>query len=304
MRPEAEASAGSSPRKPRRFDPGAFVAGWPGKLGFALDTERRAARSKGPSASLDLKNLTGTLRGRALAGQAALTLNPQKVVAGNLNLQLRQERRAPERPRRPVRSNLDTEFDIASLEDWVPKTTGRVNGKFHITGAWPKLAIEGGAQGRDIAFGEYSVRTVDVKADVRNPQSPSGSLEVKAARSSPRASTFSDVNLDASGDEKDHTAHAQSDRPAAEHGAMQSARRARRRDGWAGTVDQLTLAAVGISPLSLREPAKVTCQPRGFSVSRKLPRRRRRSPPASRPTQDESRRAQREVHASSICRSA
>ncbi len=38
-------------------------------------------------------------------------------------------------------------------------------------------------------------------------------------------------------------------------------------DGWAGTVDQLDINATGISPLSLREPVKVTFNPRAFSVS-------------------------------------
>ena len=48
----------------KTFDPGAFVAGWPGKLGFALDTQGELTE-QGPSASLDLKDLAGTLRGRS-----------------------------------------------------------------------------------------------------------------------------------------------------------------------------------------------------------------------------------------------
>ncbi len=98
-------------------------------------------------------------------------MNPQKVVAGTLNVSSGKSSVSID-GRAGQSMDVDAGFDVASLEDWVPKTTGRANGKFHITGAWPKLAIDGGAQGRDIAFGEYSVKSVDVKADMHNPTSP------------------------------------------------------------------------------------------------------------------------------------
>jgi translocation and assembly module TamB len=248
----------------KTFDPGAIVAGWPGKLGFALDTKGEL-QEKGPNASLNLKNLNGTLRGRAIAGQAALTVNPQKVVAGTLNVSSGKSSVSID-GRAGQSMDVDTEFDVASLEDWVPKTTGVVNGKFHITGAWPKLAIQGGAQGHDIAFGEYSVKTVDVKADVQNPQSPEGSASINAKTIIAAGFEFSALDFDASGNEKAHKAHlkATGQPLSAEvnvHGAREGT------DGWAGTVDQLKINATGISPLSLREPVKVTFNPRAFSVS-------------------------------------
>src|SRR5262249_13366571 len=105
----------------KTFDPGAFVAGWPGRLGFALDTNGELTE-QGPSASLDLKDLAGNLRGRQLAGQAALTLSPQKVVAGNLNLSSGKST-VHLSGRGGETLDLDTELAIASLEDWVPKSS-------------------------------------------------------------------------------------------------------------------------------------------------------------------------------------
>jgi translocation and assembly module TamB len=246
-----------------RFDPGAFFAGWPGKLGFALDTKGELTE-KGPNASLDLKNLTGTLRGRSIAGNAALTLSPDKVIAGTLHV--RSGKSAVSLTGRHGKAmDVDTEFDIASLDDWLPHAAGRLNGKFHVTGTWPRLAIEGGAQGRGLALGEYSVRAIDVAVDVKNPQSPSGSLKVTATEIIASGFTFSIAKLDASGDEKDHTVKlTATGQPLTTqlriHGARED-------DGWSGSVDQLTLAAVGIEPLSLREPARITWSPRGFSIS-------------------------------------
>jgi translocation and assembly module TamB len=248
----------------KTFDPGAIVAGWPGKLGFALDTQGEL-QEKGPNASLNLKNLDGTLRGRALAGQAALTVNPQKVIAGTLNLSSGKSSVSID-GRAGQAMDLDAQFQVATLEDWVPMAMGRANGKFHITGAWPKLAIEGGAEGRDIAFGGYSVETIDVKADVRNPQSPEGSASINAKTILAAGFEFSSIDLDASGNEKAHKVHLKATgQPLSTEVRVQGAREGA--DGWAGTVDQLDIAATGISPLSLREPAKVTFNPRAFSVS-------------------------------------
>ncbi|MEJ0038778.1 MAG: translocation/assembly module TamB domain-containing protein [Gammaproteobacteria bacterium] len=249
----------------KTFDPGAIVAGWPGKLGFSLDTKGEM-REEGPNASLNLKNLNGILRGRPIAGQAALTVNPRKIVAGTLKVSSGKSTVSID-GRAGQSMNVDTEIDVASLEDWVPKTTGRVNGKFHITGAWPKLAIEGGAQGRDIAFGEYSVKTIDVKTDVRNPQSPEGSASINAKTIIAAGFEFSAIDLDASGNEQAHKAHLKaSGQPLSTEVRVQGAREGA--DGWTGTVDQLDLATTGISPLSLREPVKVTFNPRAFSISR------------------------------------
>jgi translocation and assembly module TamB len=246
------------------FNPGALVAGWPGKLGFALDTQGELPE-KGPNASLNLKNLAGTLRNRPLAGQAALTVNPDKVIAGNLKLSTGRSTVALT-GRAGESMNVDTQFDVASLDDWAPNLKGRANGRFHIAGKWPRLAIDGGAQGRDIVFGEYSVKAVDVTADVRNPQSPSGSAKLSASSIIAAGFEFSKLDFDASGDEKAHSAHLKANgQPLSAEVRVQGARDGE--DGWAGTVDQLNLLATGIAPVSLREPVKVSYNPRAFSVS-------------------------------------
>ena len=248
----------------KTFDPGAILAGWSGRLGFSLDTQGELLDA-GPNASFNLKNLNGTLRDRPIAGVAALTVNPQKVIAGNLKLS--SGKSSVSLTGRAGKSmDLDTQFDVASLDDWAPKTTGRLNGTFHLSGTWPKLAVNGNAQGRDIAFGEYAAKAIDVKADIRNPQSPSGAANIDAKTIVAAGFEFSTVELDASGDEKAHTVHLKATgQPLSAEVRMQGAREGK--DGWAGSIEQLTLAAAGISPMSLREPAKVSFNPRAFSIS-------------------------------------
>jgi translocation and assembly module TamB len=247
----------------RRFDPGQIIAGWPGRLDFALDTKGQLTDA-GPDASLNLKDLRGSLRGRTLSGQAALTLNPQKVIAGTLNLRSGKSSLGLT-GRGGKTMDVDTQFDIASLDDWLPKSAGRLNGKFHISGSWPVLAIEGGAQARALAFGEYSAKSIDVTADMKNPQSPEGSLKVTATEIIAAGFTFSQTELTASGNEKDHSVRLDATgQPLSTQFRIHGARNG---DSWSGTVDQLTLAAVGLEPLSLRAPAKVNWSPRGFDVS-------------------------------------
>jgi len=192
-------------------------------------------------------------------------VNPQKIIAGTLKVS--SGKSSVSIDGRAGRSmDVDARIDVASLEDWVPKTAGRVNGQFHITGAWPKLAIEGGAQGRELAFGDYSAKTIDVKADVHNPQAPEGSASIDAKTIIAAGFEFSSIDLEASGNEKAHKAHLKATgQPLSAELRVQGARAGV--DGWAGTVDQLDLAATGVSPLSLREPVKVTFNPRAFSVS-------------------------------------
>jgi translocation and assembly module TamB len=248
----------------KTFDPAAIVAGWPGKLGFSLDTKGEL-QDKGPNASLNLRNLDGTLRGKPIAGEAALTVNPQKVVAGTLKVSSGKSSVSID-GRAGQSMDLDTRLDVATLEDWVPGTTGRVNGQFHISGQWPKLAVAGAAQGRDLAFGAYSAKTIDVKANVHDPQSPQGTASIDAKTIGAAGFAFSSITFEASGDEKAHTAHLKATgQPLSAEVNVQGAREGT--DGWMGTVDRLNIAATGLSPLSLREPVKIAFNPRVWSVS-------------------------------------
>ncbi len=248
----------------KTFDPGALVAGWPGKLGFALDTQGEL-QEKGPNASLNLKDLNGTLRGRPIAGRAALTVNPQKVVAGTLNVSSGKSSVSVD-GRAGQSMDVDTQFDVASLETGCRKPRAAVHGKFHITGAWPKLAIEGGAQGRDIALrrilgedrrregGRAQPAIARRLGEHQRQDDHRGGLRVLRDR------------LRCVGQRESAQGASQSDRPAAERRTA-CARRARRHRRLGGHGRSARHRAPPASRLSLREPTKVTFNPRAFSVS-------------------------------------
>jgi translocation and assembly module TamB len=246
-----------------RFDPGAFVAGWNGRLGFDLATEGQLTEA-GPAAKFDLKRLEGMLRGRPLAGNGALTLSADKVVAGSLRL--RSGRSAVSVTGKGGKSlDLVADLEIASLADWLPDSGGSLNGNFHVTGNWPRIAVEGKAAGAKLEFLDYYVNGLDVTADVRNPQAPQGSVKLKATEVRAAGFQFSSVTLEAAGEEANHSAHllVAGDPVSAElkvHGA-------RKEMTWSGTIDQLSIAAAGIANLALRQPAQVSLAPKRFSIS-------------------------------------
>src|SRR6202012_903500 len=71
--------------KGERFDPSQLLAEWPGALNLDIGTEGQMAKS-GPLGTLDLRRLDGTLRQRQLRGNGKLTLKPNEVVNGTLDL--------------------------------------------------------------------------------------------------------------------------------------------------------------------------------------------------------------------------
>ncbi|MBX5460004.1 MAG: translocation/assembly module TamB domain-containing protein [Steroidobacteraceae bacterium] len=246
-----------------QFDPGQFVARWPGRLGFNLETNGTLTEA-GPNASLNLHELEGTLRGRTLEGQGTLSVNPERIVAGDLRLRSGKSQLTVN-GRSGAAMDLDANLDIASLDDWVPDSAGRVRGQFHVSGVWPDLRIEGNAQGRALAYGEYSAKTLRVVADVRNPRAPTGTLSVTANGILAAGFAFSRTQLDASGDQAAHTVHlAAKGQPVSTEIRVQGAREG---ESWSGSVDQLSVAVVGLSPLALREPVRIAWSPASFSVS-------------------------------------
>lgn len=247
----------------RQFDPGALLAEWPGKLGFDLKT-RGEILDAGPSATLTLDSLAGTLRQRQIAGNADLKLNPNKSVAGTLNLK---SGRSTIKVVGTGGESLDlaADFDVASMEDWLPESQGKVNGHVTVKGEWPKVAVNGSVKGQGLLYQKISVRQVGIEANVQEPQHPHGSVKVNATEVEGPDFELASVDFEAQGNEEDHTAHlkATGDPVSTEVNVKGK----RLPDGWQGTVDALKVAVTNIEPLALRQPVQVRVAGTTFDVS-------------------------------------
>jgi len=245
------------------FNPGAFIAGWPGQLDLTLASQGKLEPA-GPSATLEMSRLNGTLRRRPISGRASLTLDPNKVIAGTLRL--RSGGSLVELTGDHGKAmNVTADFNIATLDDWLPQSSGQLNGRFHITGRWPQLAIAGSAHGRKLAFGEAAVDAVNINADIKNPLHPEGKLNADASGLTDAGFSFANIALDASGSERNHTvALAATDDPLSAELRVTGSRDSK---GWSGSIEQLKLAATDIAELALREPAHVSVNAKGFAIS-------------------------------------
>lgn len=247
----------------KRFDPGALLAEWPGSLGFKLRTEGELLEA-GPSATLKLDSLAGTLRQRQIAGDADLKLTPSKSVAGTLNL------RSGRSTIRLVGTggqalDLVADFDVASMADWVPQAQGKVDGHVTVKGEWPKVAVQGTVKGQGLAYEQMSVRSIDVEADIEEPLHPHGSVKASAREALGPDFAFKTIELQAEGSEAAHTASLKVNGEPL--GTEVSVKGKRLPNGWEGSVESLTVAVPNIEALALRQPVQVRLAGKAFEVS-------------------------------------
>jgi translocation and assembly module TamB len=246
-----------------KFDPGALLADWPGSLGFKLDSDGELVEA-GPNATFKLENLAGTLRQRQIAGDADLKLTPNKAVAGTLNVK---SGRSTVHVTGAGGQTLDVaaDFDVASMEDWLPKSKGQINGHITAKGEWPKIAVKGNVKGQGLALNDMSARNVNIDADVQEPLHPRGSLNLTVRDVAASGFAFASIDLQAEGNEADHSAHLKATgKPISTEVRVKGSRVEK---GWSGTVQSLTLDVPNLEQLALRQPVQVKVIGNSFDLS-------------------------------------
>ena len=246
-----------------RFDPGAFAAGWKGELNFDLASTGRIT-DQGPQAKLALQDLNGRLRGRRLAGSADLQVTPDKVLAGVLDLSSGQSKVHVEGTRSTAMNALVL-LDVASLNDWIPDSNGRIDARYTITGRWPELKIAGKASASELLFANTRAATLTVDLDVTNPTNPSGTARVAATELSSAGFIFHRLNTDFSGNRAAHRlALSAVGEPLDTDVVLQGGLK----DGtWNGELQTLMLDVERAAHLTLREPAQIAYSAAGTRIS-------------------------------------
>ncbi len=246
-----------------RFDPGAFFADWPGAVDFQLATQGHLA-DDGPDATVKLTDLGGNLRERALSGHADLAIQPGYRVAGEAIIAAGGSR-VDIRGRSGDSTDATVKLAVESLADWLPDAGGRVDGTFHVSGAWPQLTIKGGADGAGIAYGSTRVEDFRLNADVTDMQKPHGHVDFVATGVGAGALAFETVKVDADGDEAAHSLELDATgTPLTTRLALEGGRR----DGnWNARLGTLDLNVEDVPPFRLSEPAQLAWDGAEFQVS-------------------------------------
>jgi translocation and assembly module TamB len=187
----------------KRFDPGAIIAGWNGALDFTLASDGKLT-PQGPVATLKLDKVSGTLRQRNIAGSTAdLAIAPDNLLQGSLLLVVGNSR-IHAVGKRGARTDADVTLDVASLGDWLPNASGKLQGEFTLKGSWPKLAVAGHLQGSGLAADARRIDALQLTASLPNIAQPGGDLSLSLHGVHAQGFDFDSVSLQGHGNAASH----------------------------------------------------------------------------------------------------
>jgi translocation and assembly module TamB len=249
----------------REFNPGQLLPEWPGRVNLDVSTEGRLADA-GPSGTLHIATLSGELRGRPIAGDGDIEFEAPSKLAGDLQVSSGKSRVTVKGSSSDL-NQVDATVDlaVASLNDWLPSAQGSLTGHFAVRGAWPKLTIDGSADGKSLRMGENQVAQLHVEATVASPLDPDGKIEAVASQVTVGGQEFAHVTLDASGNQAKHRVQASADSEQFD-GSIALAGGVTK-TGWSGELSDLQFEAANIAKLSLREPSRIVYDAGNFSLS-------------------------------------
>ncbi|WP_345782637.1 translocation/assembly module TamB domain-containing protein [Dyella lipolytica] len=236
-----------------RFDPGQLLAGWQGLLDADFGTQGTLTKNS-PDVTLDLRKLDGQLRQRHLRGSGHLHLSPNEVLDGTLELASGSS--TVKLLARPGNSNdADVTLAIASLGDWLPQSSGRLNGQFHVRGKLPKLAVNGNLQGQALAWQEQTIGQLQLQADVPDISNPGGKLDLEASGANLGGLAFRQIRVNGQGTSAQHqlTLDAQGEQLSTAltlHGTLKD-------QNWNGTLTSLTLDVQGLPRWNMQQATRL-----------------------------------------------
>lgn len=250
------------------FNPGAFLSDWPGNLRFDLDTHG-AFTDAGPRGELQLQNLEGELRGRPISGSADLTLTTEPALSGRLEVRSGASH-VQVTAKRGEAWDAAARFEIAALQNWLPRASGSVIGRFTARGDWPNLSIVGNARAEELQVGGASIDAARLNVQIEEPRAPSGSARLAIDGATVGGVNVSDAQLNHSGSIRQHTLRLQANSSVASVELRMEGSRteAQSEDLWVETVRRLRIDPPDLEPLTLTEPAMLAFGPSWLNLSR------------------------------------
>jgi translocation and assembly module TamB len=249
----------------RDFNPGELLAQWPGRVNLDVSSAGKLAEA-GPSGTLHVASLSGQLRGRPIAGEGDIEFAAPSTLAGDLRLASGKSRIAV-KGSSADRNQIDATVDlaVASVNDWIPDTRGSLAGRFTVRGVWPKLTIAGAADGKSLGMGENGLAKLHVEATVASPLDPEGKVRAVATRVTVAGQEFSEVTLDASGNQAKHRVAVSAD--SEQFDGTVALTGGVTKSGWSGQLADLKFEAADLANLELREPSQLIYEAGNFSLS-------------------------------------
>lgn len=159
------------------FDPGYFLPDWPGAVNGRINTHGGIDARNRVSADIDVRDLGGRLRGRALGGRGSLQVRGEEY-SGDVALTLGASR-LDAKGRIGQRIDIDARFSPLQLNDLLPSASGVLKGTVLLRGPRNAFDIDADLSGSGLRYGDY--RAAQLTARGRLPwQGGGGDLRVDA----------------------------------------------------------------------------------------------------------------------------
>ena len=159
------------------FDPGYFLPDWPGAVNGRINTHGGIDARNRVTADIDVRDLGGRLRGRALGGRGQLQVRGDEY-SGDVALTLGGSR-VDARGTIGQRIDVDARFSPLQLNDLLPSAAGVVNGQVQLRGPRNAFDIDADLTGSGVRYGDY--RAEHLLARGRLPwQGGGGDLRIDA----------------------------------------------------------------------------------------------------------------------------
>lgn len=163
----------------QNLNPERWRADVPGRLGFQVHTSGRLAPGK-ERLALELRRLSGTLRGQGVTGSGAVTWENGRLSVRSLDASAGDNRihvagTAGER--------LDLAFDVhaPTLGALWPGLQGQLTGSGKLRGSRANPALKAHVRGTDLTYGVYGAATLDADVNL-DPRAPARSAADVTAR--------------------------------------------------------------------------------------------------------------------------
>ena len=159
------------------FDPGYFLPDWPGAVNGHIATNGSIDARNRLSVDIDVRDLGGRLRNRALGGRGQLQIRGEEY-AGEVALNLGTSR-VDARGKIGQRIDVDARFSPLALNDLLPDAQGVLSGQVKIAGPRTAFDIDADLNGQGIRYGDYRADSLNARG--RLPwQGGGGDLRIDA----------------------------------------------------------------------------------------------------------------------------
>ena len=248
------------------FDPGYFLPAWPGAVNGRFATRGSARKGGGFDATLDVPQLRGRLRGRALDGRGDLELRGDDI-RGDVALSLGNSRLEARGRIAGASANsvldVDARFAPVHLDDLWPDAAGSLRGTLELTGARDAPNIDADLTGSGLRWGDY--RADALQARGRLPwRGGNGALDIDAQGIDVGLAVDS-LRIDARGAVESLQLDADA---RSELGTLALVGNASKRgNAWQGALASLQLAPVKGAQWRLQQPARFAWDGRNGALS-------------------------------------